>query len=165
MTPLGRQVQQVPDAIGSLEPIERADYLDVFTVATGDAPGGSPEEWARTVVERGAGPRGQFVWRALMGLRLDPRSSPDRIGGWRIAERGDTWIRLEASSWCATAHVTVHRGNRDVTVATALHYDRAVAEPLWLPLAAAHRRAMPRLLGHAARLQKARAAEVSSRGR
>ena len=163
MTPLARQQHEVPAAIRSLDAIRRADYVDVFAVPAAAAEG-SPQEWARTLVERGAGARGQFVWRVLMGLRLDPRPSPDRIGGWRIAERRDSWIRLEASSWCATAHIVVHVDDGQVVAATVLHYDRAIAKPLWLPIAAAHRRAMPRLLGYAARVRSATAAEGSSRG-
>ena len=161
-TPLARQVHDVPAAIRSLDAIRRAGYVDVFVVPA--AAEGSPEEWARTLVERGAGTRGQFVWRVLMGLRLDARPSPDRIGGWRIAERDDSWIRIEASSWCATAHIVVHVGGGEVVAATALHYDRPIAEPLWLPIAAGHRRAMPRLLRFAARHRNKSATEGGSRG-
>lgn len=163
MAPLVRRLRQAPEPIRSSSAVEGAGYLDVFAVTTAGAPRRSPEQWTRTLVERGAGARGQFVWRVLMGLRLDPRPSPDRIGGWRIAERDDSWIRIEASSWCATAHIVVHTGDSEVVAATVLHYDRAIAKPLWLPLAAGHRRAMPRLLRYAAKLRSTAETEVRSR--
>ena len=74
------------------------DYIDLFTVTTYGAADASPEPWARTAIEDVAGPRGQFIWRRVLGLRLKSRPSTERVGGWKIAGRGEDWIRLEAAS-------------------------------------------------------------------
>ena len=46
--------------------------------------------------------------RPLLGLRLGPWPSPDLVHGWRIAGKGDDWLRLETASWLMTCHVVVH---------------------------------------------------------
>jgi hypothetical protein len=146
-----RRRREAPEAIRSLHAVVDADYVDVFTVSTEGLANASPERWARAGVEHGAGSGGQFVWRGILGLRLDGRPSEDRIGGWTIAERADDWIRLEATSWFLTAHIIVHVGADQVSVATCVHYDRLPARIVWPRLAVVHRRAMPGLLRRAAR--------------
>ena len=145
------QEHELPEAIRHVRAASEADYFDVFTLRTSHAAQVSPEEWARAGVDHAAGAAGQFVWRGILGLRLADRASPDRIAGWKIAERGDDWLRLEASSWCLTAHIVVHVGEGQVTIATCLHYDRPPARLIWPRLAIAHRAAMPRLMRGAER--------------
>jgi hypothetical protein len=128
------------------------NYVDVFTVTTGSAEDRSPEHWARAGVDYAAGVAGQFVWRVLLGLRLEGRSSPDHVAGWRIVHRGDSRIVLEAASWFLTAQIAVQVGDGQVSVATFIRYDRSIAALIWRPLSAGHRRAMPGLLRQTARL-------------
>ena len=149
--PLVVQQRDVPVAIRSLTPIACPDYVDVFTVITSQAAGASAEQWARAGIEEAAGDAGQFVWRVLLGLRLERQPSLDRVGGWKIADRGDSWIRLEAASWFLTAHLVVHADDREVTVATFIRYDRPLAALVWAPLSVGHRKAMPGLLRRAVR--------------
>ncbi len=144
------QQRDVPDAIRSLITMARPDYVDLFTLTTNGAADRSPEKWARAGVEEAAGLAGQFVWRVLCGLRLESRPSPDYIGGWKIADRGARWIRLEAASWFMTAHIVVRVDDAQVSVATFIRYDRPLAALLWPPLSAGHRWAMPGLLRQAA---------------
>lgn len=139
----------LPAALRSIAP--PFDYVDVFTMRTIPPVGASAERWARAGVEDAAGSVGQLVWRGILGLRLDGRTSPDRIGGWQIAGRGDDWIRLEARSWCLTAHILVKVGDAHVTIATFVRFDRTPAAIIWSRLAAVHRRAMPGLMRRAAR--------------
>jgi hypothetical protein len=127
------------------------DYVDLFTLTTSAAVGGSPEQWARAGVEDAAGLAGQFVWRVLLGLRLERRSSPNHVAGWKIVRRADSWIVLEAASWFLTAQIVVQVGDGKVSVATFIRYDRPIAALVWAPLSAGHRRAMPGLLRQAAR--------------
>lgn len=141
------QERSVPGAIRSLSTLARPDYVDLFTVTTSEAEGVSPERWARATVEA-AGIGGQFVWRVLCGLRLERRTSPDYVGGWKIADRGDSWIRLEAASWFMTAHLVLKIGEGRLSVATFIRYDRPVAALVWPPLSAGHRFLMPGLLRH-----------------
>lgn len=144
-----QQERTVPKAIGSRSGMVHPDYVDVFTVETGRAADRSPEQWARAGVEDAAGLGGQFVWRALLGLRLKRRPSPDHIGGWKVADRGHSWIRLEASSWFMTAHLVMHVEERHASVGTFIRYDRPIASLVWSWVSAGHRRAMPRLLRRA----------------
>lgn len=148
--PTVRREATLPAALHSIAP--PFDYVDVFTMRNIPAVGASPERWARAGVEDAAGSMGQFVWRRILGLRLDGRPSPDRIGGWQIAGRADDWIRLEARSWCLTANILVQVGDAHVTIATFVRFDRAPAAIIWSRLAGAHRRAMPGLMRRAARI-------------
>lgn len=145
------QQRDIPEAIRSLSTLTSPDYVDLFTLKTDEAGAKSPEEWVRAGVEDAAGLAGQFVWRVLCGLRLERRPSPEHVGGWNIAERGDRWIRLEASSWFMTAHIVVHVDEGQVSIATLIRYDRPVASLVWPLLSIGHRRAMPALLRQAAR--------------
>jgi hypothetical protein len=149
--PLVVQQRDVPAAIRSLTAMASPDYVDVFAVTTSKAASASPEQWARAGIEEAAGDAGQFVWRVLLGLRLERRPSSDRVGGWKIADRGDRWIRLEAGSWFLTAHLVVQADDREVTVATFIRYDRPLAAFVWPPLSVGHRKAMPGLLRRAVR--------------
>ena len=144
--PLVLQQHDVPEAIRSLTTLASPDYVDLFTVTTDAAAGASPEQWARAGLEDAAGLAGQFVWQVLCGLRLERRPSPDYVAGWRIADRGKRWIRLEAASWFMTAHIVFRLDDGQVSVATFIRYDRLVAALLWPPLSAGHRLAMPGLL-------------------
>ena len=147
--PRVRRQPSLPESMRRVSP--PFDYVDVFTATTDAAALASPERWARAGVEDAAGSAGQFVWRRILALRLDGRPSPERIGGWTIADRGDDWIRLEARSWCLTAHILVQAGRTELTIATFIRYDRPPASLVWPRLAVAHRRAMPGLMRRAVR--------------
>src|SRR4030095_2763317 len=92
--PQAIQQHDVPAVIRSVAGMERPDYVDLFTATTDRAAPASPEQWARTALDRVAGSGGQFIWRRVLGLRL--ASSPQRVAGWTIADRGGDWVRLEA---------------------------------------------------------------------
>jgi hypothetical protein len=153
------QQSHVSQAIRSLSTLERQDYVDLFTVTT-DADG-SPEDWARAGIDEAAGLGGQFAWRVVLGLRLESRSSTDHIAGWEVVERSDSFIVLEAASWCLTAQIVVAVDRAQVSVATFIRYDLPVAALVWGPVSVIHRRAMPGLLRSAVTIRQAdRAAKV-----
>jgi hypothetical protein len=148
--PLVHQQHRIPEAIRALDRLP-CDYVDVFTATANDATDVPPEEWARATIE-GASAAGRFMaWQAILGLRLDKRPAPDHIAGWMIAERGDTWIRLEASSWSMTANMIFQIAEETVSFATLIRYDRPVAAFVWTPVSAIHRRLAPDFLGHGVR--------------
>src|SRR5437588_4063080 len=89
----------------SLSTLERVDYVYFVSATTSYAPGKSPEQLARALVQDAAGLSGQFTWRVILGLRLASPGSPEHVAGWKIARRGDGWITLEASSWFLSANV------------------------------------------------------------
>jgi hypothetical protein len=143
----------IPEVIHSLSGMDSPDYSDLFTVTATGAADASPERWCRTAIEDVAGRRGQFLWRRVLGLRLKSRPSTERVGGWKIAGRGEDWIRLEASSWFLTAHLVIRLDDGHLSTGTFIRYDRPIAALVWMPVAAVHRRLMPGLLRHTVRLQ------------
>lgn len=148
------QRKDIPQEILSLTTMAEPNYADLFTVTTGDTAGASPEQWARVALD-GASPLARFlIWQVVCGLRLEMYSSPDYVAGWAIADRGDTWIRLESRSWLMTAHAIAIVGSGQFSIALFVSYDNPVGELLWPPISIGHRQAMPGLLRHAPRRMK-----------
>ena len=150
------QQRDIPEALRALSGMDRPDYVDLFTVTTSGAADATPEQWLRTALEDVAGRGGQFIWRCVLGLRLKSRPSPTRVGGWRIADRGGDWIRLEASSWFLTAHLVTRLDDRHLFAGTFVRYDHPIAPLIWVPMSAVHRRLMPGLLVQTVRLRAGR---------
>jgi hypothetical protein len=145
-------LRDIPEAIRSLDTFANPDYVDLYTVTTSRATEKSPEQWARAVLESTPlGHSARSVWR-LLGLRLGPRHSADYVQGWKIADRGDNWMRLETASWYMSGHAVVRVHEGTVSVALSLRYDRPVAALVWLPVGVMHRRAVPAMLRQALRL-------------
>ncbi|WP_431951799.1 hypothetical protein [Nocardia lijiangensis] len=140
------QQHEIPDAIRALGTLADPDYIDVFTLVASDAANWSPEQWARAAFEDVAGLQGQFIWRVVLGLRLDSRRSAERVAGWRIADRGDNWITLAAPSWMLTGNLVIHIDGERLSLATLIDYDRRIAERIWTRLSAVHRSLAPGLL-------------------
>lgn len=141
-----RRQQPVPEAIRSLSAMADPDYVDVFTLTAAGACDWSPEQWARAMFGDVPSVTELAIWRGLLGLRLTRRPSPDYVAGWKIADRGADWLRLEAGSWFLTGHFVVRTGEGQVSLATICQYDRRLAAWLWTPLSAVHRRLAPGLL-------------------
>jgi hypothetical protein len=122
------------------------DYADQFALTTPAE--ATPEQWARAMFGNVPGPAQILIWRVVLGLRLDlsRRRSPETVAGWRIAARGDDWIRLEATSWFLSAALTVRTGDGRVGLRTTLRYDRPIGRVVWPPLSAIHRRLIPGVL-------------------
>jgi hypothetical protein len=133
----------------SLSPIRNPDYVDYFTESIDGLPERSPEEWARAVLEGTAtGRAAPMLWRFL-GLRLGPRPSPDHVQGWKIAARGDDWIRLETSSWYMTGHAVVRTADGVLSLSLILRFDHPIARVIWPPVSIGHGRAVPAMLHQA----------------
>src|SRR5205085_10016950 len=124
------QQRDIPEAIRALDALP-SDYVDVFTAGVSGATDALAEQWARVAIE-GAHPAGRFIaWRVLCALRLEPRDSRDYVAGWKIVGRGDSWIRVEASSWFMTANMVFQVDEDQVSFATFIRYDRPVAALIW----------------------------------
>jgi hypothetical protein len=136
--------RDVPESIRSLGGLADPDYVDLFTATTNEASEKPVEDWARIALERvmpGYLRLGVFVaQRLLLGLRLGPRRSPDYIAGWKIADRGDSWVRIEAASWMMTASLVFKIDEARLSLATFLRYDRRMAALVWPPISIAHRK-------------------------
>ncbi|WP_121436842.1 DUF2867 domain-containing protein [Actinomadura pelletieri] len=136
--------RDVPPDLHALGSMPDADYADMFTVPTTlDA---TPEQWARAMFGDVPNAGERLIWRGLLGLRLARGRSPKTVAGWRIAERGDGWIRLEAASWFVRADLVVRTADGRVSLITFLRYDRLLGRLLWPAMSAVHRRLAPGLL-------------------
>lgn len=142
--------REIPDAVLALGSLDRVDYVDSLTYTTDVT--ATPEQWARaafgdvpTVGER-------LVWVGLLHMRLSPGRSPDTVAGWRIADRGPDWLRLEAESWFLSGNLVFHVTEHTVSLTTFLRYDRKYGNLVWPPLSAVHRRLAPGLLPDAERV-------------
>jgi hypothetical protein len=133
-------LSNVPEAIRSAASLARPDYVDCFTAAAVGDTGTSAVEWARALLEdTPTGRSAPALWR-LLGLRLGPTPSTDNVQGWKIADRTDDWIRVEATSRVMPAHAVVRVDDG------AASYDRRIAALIWPP---GVRDASPSGTGHA----------------
>jgi len=136
-------LKEAPERICELTTFADSDYVDVTTITTAEARKRSPEQWARAVMEQAPlGRRARMLWRPL-GLRLGPSGSSDHVQGWRIAQRGDDWIRVETGSWYMTAQAVCLVDDEHVSLALFLRYDRPIAALVWAAVGIMHRRAVP----------------------
>lgn len=143
-------VQVVPEPIPALTTFADPDYVDLFTTTTPIATDKSAEEWTRAILDAG-GRNARLLWR-LMGLRLGPLHSPDHVQGWRIAGRGDNWLRVETASWYLTGEAVCLVEEGQVSLSLSLRYDRPVGALVWALVSGFHQRGVPVMLRHAVRL-------------
>jgi hypothetical protein len=134
----------IPEPDRSASSLPDGDYADAFSLATGVV--ASPEQWARAMFGDIPSPAERFIWRGLLGIRLSRGRSPHTVAGWRIAERSEQWIRLEAASWFLSANLVVRTSDGRVSLATLVRYDRGVGRIVWPPLSAVHRLLIPGVL-------------------
>jgi len=130
------------------------DYLDLFTATTNEASAKTAEDWARAVLEGGPHPLRLAVFvaqRLLLGLRLGPRRSPDYIHRWKIADRGESWVRIEAASWMMTAALVFKVDEARLSLAAFVRYDRRVTALVWQAGSIVHRTLMLALMRRAVR--------------
>jgi hypothetical protein len=145
----------VPQALAALDTLVYPDYTDVVTGPVSSTSDMTPEQAARAVL--GNLPRSlvlfvPFAQRAVLGLRLRLRPSPDHLLGWKIAARGEDWIRIEAASWFLTGHVVMQATDGVLSFATFVRYDRWLAALVWPPVSLIHRQVAIALVRSAARV-------------
>jgi hypothetical protein len=141
-------VLNIPASVRAASSLPDADYADAFTLSTDVT--ATPEQWARAMFGDVPSIRGRVLWRGLLGLRLHPGRSAESVAGWRVAARGEDWIRLEAASWYLAGNLVVHATDGRVSLGTFLRYDRPPARVIWTPASAVHRQLAPGLLRDAA---------------
>ncbi len=140
------QHRDLTDDLRRISKLERIDYVDTATIHTGVS--ASAEDWARAIVEHAAGFPAEIFWRAI-GLRMVWPPTADTIGGWRIVDRGDTWISGEAASRLFTANAICQVADCAVSLALLARYDRPLARAIAPPITAFHRAGIPILLRRA----------------
>src|ERR1700684_1249175 len=110
------------------------DYTDVYEVTLTGVEALSAEQCSRAVLEGEPRPVRWFLrtgWRAVLGLRLGPPSSPDHGLGLRVAANGAEMIRLESKSSLMTAWLTLRVSGSTVVFSTNVDYARRMCRPLW----------------------------------
>lgn len=147
--------REVPEEIRALGALPDADYADIVTAAIDVTPA-DPEQLVHAALK--GLPRGlllitPLVQRAVLGLRLKLRPSPDRLLGWEIVERHENWIRIEAASWFLTGHVVMHVAEGQMSFASFIRYDRRLAAFVWPPVSLIHRQVALALVRSALRAQ------------
>lgn len=149
-------VNDVPPAVRSLTTLADPDYVDLFTITTPMATDKTAEEWSRAILEQAPLSRrnARALWR-LMGLRLGPRHTPDHVQGWKIAARGDDWMRVETASWYVSAQAVCLVEQGQVSISLSLRYDRPFAQLVWFLVSDPHQRAVPIMLHQAVKLMSA----------
>lgn len=135
---------RIPEAFRALSTLPALHYADHFTLNTETA--ATPERWARAMFGDLPSPAERFIWRGLLGLRLSRGRSPDTVAGWRVAARGEDWIRLVAVSPLLAGELIVRSPRGQVSLSTFLHYRSGFGRTIWTPLSAVHRRLTPGLL-------------------
>jgi hypothetical protein len=135
---------ELPGVFLAASALPDPDYADLFTLTTSvDA---TAEQCARAMFGDVPDLAERFIWRVLLGMRLSRGRSPHTVAGWRIAARGEDWIRLEASSWFLTGNLVIRVTTHQLSLATFLRYDRMPGRLVWPPLSMVHRRLAPGLL-------------------
>jgi hypothetical protein len=146
-----RQIPLPPDA-RALGTLARIDYEEAFLV---DADvDGTPEQWARAVLED-APPhvrRGlRRGWRAL-GLRLGSPRSGRRVLGWEVRLSTPDFVLLAAGSRIGMpGELLFKRERHGLLFATFVQQRNPVARAVWARIAARHRQVVRSLLTQAAR--------------
>jgi hypothetical protein len=147
------QEREIPAEISEVG-MPAPDYVDLFTAPVRAGADASAEEWARTTME-GASPQGRFLaWQVLCGLRLATATSPDHIAGWRIVERGESWIRLEAQGSFMSANIVFRVDDGRVSFATFVRYERRVGALIWGTVSPVHRAVAPGFVANGVRLME-----------
>jgi hypothetical protein len=149
------RIRPVPEAVRAADTMAAPDYVDGFSVPVpGGASATTAEQWARAIFDDAPRTLYYFVvigWRVVLGLRFGPRPSPEHVIGWRLAERGENWVRIEVGSTMLEAHIVFWLDPDRLTFSTSAHYERRRAQLIWIALSPVHGVVVPMLLRSALR--------------
>jgi hypothetical protein len=138
--------------VRDLSSFEHPNYVDCFVLDTRYASAGSPEDWARAMLEESSLSHNARVLWTVMGLRMGPPHSADHVQGWWIESHNDRWLRLETSSWYLSACVVLLVEPERVSASLSLRYDSRVAPFIWTLISDRHQKAVPVMMRQASRL-------------
>jgi len=149
-----RATGAITESVRTRSVLTHYDYADQFTIATNATVHETPEQWARAVLEDAAGPRGQLIWRGVLGLRLAWRNRAGHVAGWEIVDSGPTWITVAARSWMLRGNLVIEVEEGSLSLATFVRYERAIGRKIWTRVAPRHRKAAPDLLAEAQQVMR-----------
>lgn len=152
------QQRNIPQAFRALDLADTAvecvlvdtpNYVDLYTTPLPPAPAITAEQLARAAFEDGPALGRFLAWRVALQLPLAPHpwapwrgeaaSAPDYLGGWRITDRGDNWVRIKTSSASLTVFCIFQVDPGLATMATFLRYDRPGGRLRWAAVGRVHR--------------------------
>lgn len=137
------------DETRSADALADSDYSRAFDVTVASAGSRSPEQWARNIFEDAPSVLRGLVLigrRAVLGLRLGPRTSPDYVLRWKIVTRASDAVTLEPQSALMTARKVVRVEGSHVIVTTSVNYERPLGRVVWSLVRPVHRVLEPRFL-------------------
>jgi len=141
-------IDEVPADVRSLSTMSGPDYVDMYGLAS--ASEATAERWARVMYEEILGARGRFIFGRVLRLELAPPKVPGTVAGWRVAEQGEDWIRLEAEGKRLIGQIIVSTANGLLSVTTFIKYVSGLGSTTWTMWSIVHRQAMPKLMDDAA---------------
>ena len=164
----GPRARRVP--VATNEPLvagDRFDYADAFEIRVREPDARSAEHFVRAALEHAPGSVRRTirsVHRYVLGLRPDPRSSPDHLLGWKIVTSEHDVFHLEAESAVLRGVLVLRRADPTCAVITTyLFYKRpATARALWRIIGPLHRRIAPYLMERAAAIAGAAESPVAA---
>ncbi len=141
----------LPQDARTLTTLARTDYEDAFAV-TADIEH-TAEQWVRAVVNDAPARVRRRLWLGwiALGLRLGPPWSSDRVLGWQVKHRDESYVLLGADSWLGLRGQLLFRTEPDgLLFATFLELTNPAARALWAAITPHHQRVVRSLLTHAA---------------
>jgi hypothetical protein len=153
-TTVGRARRVDPPGVPRVADIAGADYVSAFEIRGIGVDARSPEEWARSVFEDAPMMARRFLilgWTMVLRLRLGPRNSSANVLGWAIVADTTQTLTLQARSPLVTAHKVLDVRGDQLTVTTAVRYERKRARLIWSAIAPVHHRVEPWLITRAGR--------------
>ena len=141
-------LREVPEDVRSLSTVSEPDYVDMYSLES--ASDATAQTWARAMYEESLGARGRLIFGQVLGLKLAPPKTLGTVAGWRVAEQGEGWIRMEAEGKRVVGQIIVRTANGVLSVTTFIQYVSRLGSTTWTVWSILHRRAMPKLLRDAA---------------
>ncbi len=139
----------------ALSTLARVDYTDAFAADPGLGPARdrTPEQWARAMIEGAPASMRRQLRRSwqLLGLRLGPARSAQRVLGWEIRRSTPDFVLLGAGSRIGMPAELLFRRDRDgLLFATFVQQRNPLARLLWARVTPVHQRIVHSLLTRAA---------------
>jgi hypothetical protein len=132
----------MPPAARALNTLSHVDYEDAFLVEIGPGQDGTPEQWARAILEdapiitRSALLSG---WLAL-GLKLGSPRSDGLVLGWEVRRSTADFALLGASFRLGlAAELLLRRRRQTLLFATFVQQENHIARAVWAGVAPVHR--------------------------
>lgn len=141
-----KTLPEAPEAIRAISTLATPDYADTYTHLAEDATRWTPEEWARVCFNEVAGFKAWLLWRFVLLMKLKWWKASGTVCGWRIAERGPDWVRLEADGYRMRGELVYRITEGQAQLATIVEFKSPKAAVKWRKLQPTHNGVVPSLV-------------------